>query len=719
MRGPIATVPLSRREARSLPLVTPRAIRRMLRRTAMSCQRPIPKARAKTSPISKAANRPSLTCRPHDGAERPKASRSRIRSIRSSTCTTGRPRPPGPERRPPAVGNRHMRHHRVDQERDFGRGRCREARLAAPERRARAIRASLRAVRTRARFETESWSCGPRPGRSRHRSAPPRGSPGGRAPAAPRCPPPLAGRAHPPRRAAGRRRPPAPGSAVDRRGTRRGRARPRPSSRGAGRAAHPCILADIAGDVGELHGGAEIAGAGERIRGARAHDQRHHGPDRARDPGRRSRAARPGPRSAVPPRPRRTLDQGVGQRFGIAYWPTISRRPGRRRIGGCARIGQCDPAAETRDRVASVGRVGRLVDEIVGEAAEGVEPVGRLAHLAGQQLPAAKKLFEPARIATRQAVRSAALANSGGNAGIRNHQIEDSGGGEPAGRPAPGCVPAPTRYRLRTSLDGCAAGTTRIGSAPVRGRSPTRDSSGNRPGIPGRRHLRGDDGVRQAGEDARFEHLGDPAPVRLGEGAPILAAGQVRHRGQHVEGVATRRREARIRGGRPVQVEARILGQDLAVEDVREQPAIARARAGSCGGRHPGSAASCRNTRRTSPWRSAPAGAARGSSAGASAAAAHGSPPNRRSRPRGRPRSSRRPRVRPRSRSRSRPGYGRRRRPAGPVRSGCGSAGPAPRPVSRSRPWRNGRPSAARDPRSGSRSRSPGTGCRRSGAGGS
>ncbi len=47
--------------------------------------------------------------------------------------------------------------------------------------------------------------------------------------------------------------------------------------------AAPRILANVAGDVGDLHGHAEVAGAREHRRIARAHEHGHHRADRARD----------------------------------------------------------------------------------------------------------------------------------------------------------------------------------------------------------------------------------------------------------------------------------------------------------------------------------------------------------------------------------------------------------------------------------------------------
>ena len=43
------------------------------------------------------------------------------------------------------------------------------------------------------------------------------------------------------------------------------------------------VLADVAGDVGELHRNAEIARARHHLRRTRAHQQRHHGADGAGD----------------------------------------------------------------------------------------------------------------------------------------------------------------------------------------------------------------------------------------------------------------------------------------------------------------------------------------------------------------------------------------------------------------------------------------------------
>ena len=92
-----------------------------------------------------------------------------------------------------------------------------------------------------------------------------------------------------------------------------------------------------------------------------------------------------------------------------------------------------------------------------------------------------------------------------------------------------------------------------------------------------REQLRRDDLGLEARQDAGVERRGDAPAIGLGHGRPVDPAFQVGHRRQHIERVAARRRQRRIGRGRPVQVEAEILGQDLAAEDVVEQAAIARA----------------------------------------------------------------------------------------------------------------------------------------------
>ena len=68
----------------------------------------------------------------------------------------------------------------------------------------------------------------------------------------------------------------------------------------------------------------------------------------------------------------------------------------------------------------------------------------------------------------------------------------------------------------------------------------------------------------------------DAPPVRLRLRRPVDAGVEVRHRRQHVEAVASRRRHRGIGRGGPVQVEAEIGGEDLAPEDVAQQFAVAR-----------------------------------------------------------------------------------------------------------------------------------------------
>jgi hypothetical protein len=74
------------------------------------------------------------------------------------------------------------------------------------------------------------------------------------------------------------------GAGADRQGTPPGRCPPRPASRAAGRSARPRILAHVAGDVGQLHRHAQIAGPRQRIGVAHAHQHGHHRAHRRRHP---------------------------------------------------------------------------------------------------------------------------------------------------------------------------------------------------------------------------------------------------------------------------------------------------------------------------------------------------------------------------------------------------------------------------------------------------
>ena len=76
-------------------------------------------------------------------------------------------------------------------------------------------------------------------------------------------------------------------------------------------------------------------------------------------------------------------------------------------------------------------------------------------------------------------------------------------------------------------------------------------------------------GLLQGGQDA--------VGVLLLDRVPVLPAAKVRHGAEDVEGLATRRCEARVGAGRGVEVQREVLGDDLAVEDIPQQPFVTRA----------------------------------------------------------------------------------------------------------------------------------------------
>ena len=141
-----------------------------------------------------------------------------------------------------------------------------------------------------------------------------------------------------------------------------------------------------------------------------------------------------------------------------------------------------------------------------------------------------------------------------------------------------------------------------------------------------RHHSRGHDGLPEPGQDRPLQLGRDRLPVAARRRWPSPStAGQMRHRRQHVERVAARRRQARIGRRRPVQIEAEILGQRVVVEDVVAAARDSAGPAGSCGAPRPRSAGWCRNTRRTGSSNTAPArSACRSSACGAAGRSACG-----------------------------------------------------------------------------------------------
>ncbi len=87
---------------------------------------------------------------------------------------------------------------------------------------------------------------------------------------------------------------------------------------------------------------------------------------------------------------------------------------------------------------------------------------------------------------------------------------------------------------------------------------------------------RGDDVLFQVRQHIGRKMLRDCLPIRLRRRLPVGVASQVRHRRQNVERIAARGSQGRIGRRRPVQIEAEILRQHLAFEDVAQQLAVTR-----------------------------------------------------------------------------------------------------------------------------------------------
>ncbi len=148
--------------------------------------------------------------------------------------------------------------------------------------------------------------------------------------------------------------------------------------------AHAGILADVAGDVRELHRGPEVAGPGQGLGCAHAHDQRHHRADGTGDP--RGVVVKRVEIGIMPSLgiPGQTLDEGAGQRLRDGeVVDDLREGPVGGSVGGFTGIGPADPAIEAGHRGVTGRRARGLVDEIIRVAAERVETVGRLADIPG------------------------------------------------------------------------------------------------------------------------------------------------------------------------------------------------------------------------------------------------------------------------------------------------------------------------------------------------
>ncbi|EEF25157.1 conserved hypothetical protein, partial [Ricinus communis] len=195
----------------------------------------------------------------------------------------------------------------------------------------------------------------------------------------------------------------------------------------------------------------------------------------------------------------------------------------------------------------------------------------------GSSSEAAKKEREPSRSRRRQAAMSWA-ASCSDMTGIRHQPVEHARRRQHAGQ---------TGARVRSGADQiepfkllAAVVRTEPGALgqhrlQPEGRALERQQTVAE--IDRRGDARGDDAFGQPREQRLRQTVLDRLTVALRLDRPVGAAVQVGHRRQHVEGVAAVRRQRRIGRSRPMQVEAEIVGQQLALEDVVQQRPVARA----------------------------------------------------------------------------------------------------------------------------------------------
>ena len=152
------------------------------------------------------------------------------------------------------------------------------------------------------------------------------------------------------------------------------------------------ILTHVAGDVGQLHGNAQVTGPGQRIPVAHPHQHAHHRPHRRGDTGRIGAQVRQGGVAASHRVPGQPFKQGIGQ--DARHVETLDHG-GKGTVGGGiqgpARIGPVQPVMQSQDRI----RLFLLqVHRVIRQPAEGIERQRRFPHSCGQQ---ARRRVERAR----------------------------------------------------------------------------------------------------------------------------------------------------------------------------------------------------------------------------------------------------------------------------------------------------------------------------------
>ena len=215
------------------------------------------------------------------------------------------------------------------------------------------------------------------------------------------------------------------------------------------------IFDDVARDVGELEGDAEIGGAVERvaIAGIDAHDMRHHHPHRAGDliaVAEQFRFVGRAPADRVAGEPGKVVDRKTGgdrafgddQRKGVERGEA-GRLSGERGSGLGAQEGDAPGGIIRSDSVVAEGLA---VGDIVARAAPGIEQPtafagGQVEDLAGEtETLAAARNRPPGLFNQPRAIAHASIASCS-----RTRLAVASALPTTPGMPAPGCVPAPTK----------------------------------------------------------------------------------------------------------------------------------------------------------------------------------------------------------------------------------------------------------------------------------
>jgi hypothetical protein len=219
------------------------------------------------------------------------------------------------------------------------------------------------------------------------------------------------------------------------------------------------ILAHVAGDIRQLHRHAEVTGARQRVGVTHLHQDAHHRPHGggdARGIGPQIREAGIAPFHPVPGKP---FQQRLGQVAGhVVGLDQIGHRAVGGRVPGPPGIGEVESVAQRQN---GGGFVVAEIHLVIRNTAEGVKRQRRVAHAGGQKLGRGVEgigALGNRRAAVVEVGRliippRASLCIGEGRGASGTSLVSTSEDVTTEGIPAPGCVPAPTRYRFATSSE--------------------------------------------------------------------------------------------------------------------------------------------------------------------------------------------------------------------------------------------------------------------------